>query len=74
MSAPSIGPNVPSIEKLRAMMSPSGIPSFNVGILVGPGFIPMDMIGIQTVFGLMPGAKIHLVWKSLDLVEGFPNW
>jgi hypothetical protein len=34
----------------------------------------MDMVGIQTVFGLMPGAEIHLLWKSTELVEGFPNW
>jgi transcriptional regulator GlxA family with amidase domain len=42
--------------------------------VIGPGFIPMDMVGIQTVFGLMPGAEIHLLWKDTDLVEGFPDW
>jgi len=34
----------------------------------------MDMVGIQTVFGLMPGAEILLVWKDSQPVEGFPNW
>jgi cyclohexyl-isocyanide hydratase len=34
----------------------------------------MDMVGVQTVFGLMPGARIYLVWKSLEPVEGFPAW
>jgi hypothetical protein len=50
------------------------VPAFRVGILIGPEFIPMDMVGIQTVFGLMPGAEIHLLWKTTELVEGFPSW
>ncbi len=66
--------NLPSIQKLRAATSPAGVAPFQVGIIVGPGFIPMDMVGVQTVFGLMPGAEIHLLWKSHELVEGFPNW
>ena len=66
--------DLPSIAQMRAMSSPPGVPTFNVGILVGPGFLPMDMVGIQTVFGIMPGARIHLLWKTHDLVEGFPNW
>ncbi|KAF2990389.1 DJ-1/PfpI family protein [Methylocystis sp. MJC1] len=66
--------SVPSIEKFRAMISPEGVAPLHVGIVIGPGFVPMDMVGIQTVFGLMPGTEIHLVWKSLDLVEGFPSW
>lgn len=66
--------DLPSLNKLRAGTSPAGTTPFRVGIVIGPGFIPMDMVGVQTVFGLMPGAEIHLLWKSLDLVEGFPNW
>lgn len=66
--------DLPSLNKLRADTSPAGIPPFRVGIVIGPGFIPMDMVGVQTVFGLMPGAEIHLLWKSVDLVEGFPSW
>lgn len=65
---------LPSLEKLRASTSPAGTLPFRVGIVIGPGFIPMDMVGVQTIFGLMPGAEIHLLWKSLDLVEGFPSW
>jgi cyclohexyl-isocyanide hydratase len=34
----------------------------------------MDMVGVQGVLGLMPGARIHLLWKSHDLVEGLPSW
>jgi transcriptional regulator GlxA family with amidase domain len=66
--------DLPSLNKLRAATSPEGVPAFRVGILIGPGFIPMDMVGIQTVFGLMPGAEIHLLWKTTELVEGFPSW
>jgi transcriptional regulator GlxA family with amidase domain len=74
MPEPKLKTNVPSIQKLRAATSPPGVPAFRVGIVIGPGFIPMDMVGIQTVFGLMPGAEIHLLWKTTELVEGFPNW
>ena len=56
------------------MTTPEGTAPFRVGILIGPGFIPMDIVGVQTVFGLMPGAEIYLCWKSLDQVEGFPGW
>ena len=66
--------DLPSIAHLRAATSPADAPAFNVGIIVGPGFIPMDIVGVQTVLGLMPGAQIHLLWKNLELVEGFPNW
>jgi transcriptional regulator GlxA family with amidase domain len=66
--------NLPSIRNLRAATSPAGVLPFRVGIVIGPGFIPMDMVGIQAVFGLMPGAEIHLLWKSTELVEGFPDW
>ena len=71
---PRLQTNLPSIQKLRAATSPAGVPPFRVGIVIGPGYIPMDMVGVQTVFGLMPGAEIHLLWKSTELVEGFPNW
>ena len=74
MSELRLQTNLPSIKSLRAATSPVGVPPFRVGIVIGPGFIPMDMVGIQTVFGLMPGAEIHLLWKSTELVEGFPDW
>jgi putative intracellular protease/amidase len=49
-------------------------PVFHVGIVIGPGFIPMDMVGVQTVFAVVPGAQVHLLWKEDELVEGYPNW
>jgi len=75
MSSPEIRPvRLPSIERLKALTSPPGSRPFRVGILIGPGFIPMDMMGVQTVFGLLPGCEIHLVWKSREPVEGLPSW
>lgn len=65
---------LPSLDRLRALTSPPGTRPFRVGILIGPGFVPMDMVGVQTVLGLMPGAEIHLLWKSRELVEGLPRW
>lgn len=66
--------DLPSLNHLRAATAPAGAPPFHVGILIGPGFIPMDMVGVQSVFAVTPNTKVHLLWKSHDLVEGFPNW
>jgi putative intracellular protease/amidase len=66
--------DLPSLNHLRAVAAPDGVRPFHVGIVIGPGFVPMDMVGVQTVLGLMSGAEIHLLWKTHDLVEGFPNW
>lgn len=63
-----------SYQRLAARLSPAGTPPFRVGIVIGPGFLPMDMVGVHAVFGFCPGAEIHLLWKTLDLVEGFPAW
>jgi putative intracellular protease/amidase len=68
------GSRTPSYQRLQALLSPSGSVPFRVGIVIGPGFLPMDMVGVQAVFGFLPGVEIHLLWKNLDLVEGFPSW
>ncbi|MDD2768599.1 MAG: DJ-1/PfpI family protein [Methylococcus sp.] len=65
---------LPSYERFVQAISPPGTKPFRVGILIGPGFLPMDMVGIHAVFGFCPGVEIHLLWKSLELVEGFPAW
>jgi len=65
---------LPSYQRFARAVSPPGTRPFRVGIVIGPGFLPMDMVGIQAVFGFCPGAEIHLLWKSLELVEGFPAW
>ncbi|BCP53805.1 dihydroxy-acid dehydratase [Kaistia sp. 32K] len=66
--------NLPSLNHLRSATTPKDAVPFRVGILIAPGFIPMDMAGIQAVFGAAPGAEIHLLWKTSEAVEGFPNW
>jgi hypothetical protein len=43
-----------------------------VAILVCPRFAPVDIIGLHTIFGLLPGAQVHLVWKNLDDIVGMP--
>ncbi|OAI26296.1 MULTISPECIES: DJ-1/PfpI family protein [Methylomonas] len=65
---------LPSYQRFAQAVSPPGTRPFRVGIVIGPGFLPMDMVGVQAVFGFCPGAEIHLLWKTLDLVEGFPAW
>lgn len=66
--------DIPSYAPFRANMAQAGKPVFRVGILTGPGFVPMDMVGVQTVFSLAPGAELHFLWKNQELVEGFPGW
>ncbi len=59
--------DLPSLSHLRSATTLEGAPPFHVSIVVGPGFVPMDIVGVQTVLGLVPGAKIHLLWKTDEL-------
>lgn len=45
-----------------------------IAILVCPGYAPADIIGLHTIFGILPGAHVHLVWKDLDEVVGIPTF
>lgn len=45
-----------------------------VAILVCPGFMPIDVVGLHTAFGMLPGTQVHLVWKNLDEVVGIPTF
>lgn len=65
---------ITSYDAMLAALSPEGVPPFRVGILVGPGFVPMDIVGIQTVLAMMPGSEIHFIWKDREVVEGFRSW
>ncbi len=40
----------------------------DVVMLVHPDMVALDLVGPQTVFGLMPGARLHLVGRSRDPV------
>lgn len=55
-------------------LSRTQIRPLQIGILVAPGFMPIDIISFQTSFGLMPEVTVHLVWKNLDEIEGSPNF
>jgi cyclohexyl-isocyanide hydratase len=66
--------HITSYDDMLAALAPEGVAPFHVGILVGPGFVPMDIIGVQTVLAMMPGSQIHLVWKDRNVVEGFRSW
>lgn len=65
---------ITSYDGMLAALAPEGIRPFHVGILAGPGFVPMDIIGVQTVLAMMPGSQIHFIWKNRDVVEGFRSW
>ena len=41
---------------------------FHIGLLVFPDITQLDMTGPYEVFIKFPDAKVHLVWKSRDLV------
>jgi transcriptional regulator GlxA family with amidase domain len=70
----SVKTDIPSLNRLREATAKKGAPPFRVGIVIGPGYFPLDMVGVQAVLGTMPGAEIYLVWKSREPVEGFRNW
>jgi len=36
-----------------------------IGFLIFPNMMPLDMVGPYEVFGKMPDTEVHLVWKSL---------
>lgn len=65
---------ITSYDDMLAALAPEDVRPFHVGILIGPGFVPMDIIGVHTVLGLMPGSQIHLIWKNQGVLEGFRSW
>jgi cyclohexyl-isocyanide hydratase len=40
----------------------------HIGLVLFPGLTQLDLTGPAEVFGRMPGAEIHLLWKTLDPV------
>jgi len=48
-------------------MAPSAKP-FRIGLLIFPEITQLDMTGPYEVFTKLPGAEVHLVWKSLEPV------
>lgn len=48
--------------------------TLEIAILVCPGYMPVDIIGFHTAFGLLPDVNLHLVWKNLDELAGMPHF
>lgn len=48
--------------------------NLEIAILVCPGYMPVDVIGFHTTLGILPGVNVHLVWKNLDEISGFPHF
>ncbi len=44
--------NITSYDGMVAALAPKDMPSFCVGILIGPNFAPIDIIGVQAVLGV----------------------
>lgn len=42
---------------------------FRIGFLLFPNITQLDLTGPYEMFAAMPGAKIHLIWKTLDPVK-----
>lgn len=42
--------------------------AFNVGLLLFPKLTQLDLTGPAEVFGRIPGAQVHLIWKDLEPV------
>ena len=42
--------------------------AFRIGLLLFPDITQLDMTGPYEVFTKLPGAEVHLVWKTLDPV------
>jgi cyclohexyl-isocyanide hydratase len=42
---------------------------FRIGFLLFPNITQLDLTGPHEVLSKIPGAKVHLIWKSLDPVK-----
>ncbi len=72
-SVASLSASLTSIA--RAQTQPAGptsatnaAPGLEIGMLVYPGMIALDLVGPQTVFALLPNARIHLLSKDMSPV------
>lgn len=48
--------------------------TLKVATLVCPDVFMPDVIGGQTVFGMVPDVQTYLVWKDLNPFNAMPNW
>ncbi|MGC7094682.1 DJ-1/PfpI family protein [Amycolatopsis lurida] len=52
----------------------ASMPEVTLAILVAPGYMPVDIIGMHTTFGMLPKVNAHLVWKNTDELTGMPTF
>jgi cyclohexyl-isocyanide hydratase len=45
---------------------------FAIGLLLFPDMTQLDLTGPYEVFWRMPGAQVHLLWKTIEPVRSFP--
>ncbi|MEM8532747.1 MAG: DJ-1/PfpI family protein [Chloroflexota bacterium] len=55
-------------------MDPQGTDKLQIGIFVSPDCYIPDIIGVYTVFSVVPNCDIHFIWENKDLIVGFPNF
>jgi putative intracellular protease/amidase len=51
------------------MMKAADYPNEQIALLIYPGFTALDMVGPQYAFGSMIGAKVHVVARTMEIVE-----
>ncbi|HHM5702872.1 TPA: DJ-1/PfpI family protein [Pseudomonas aeruginosa] len=44
-------------------------PKLQIGLVLFPNLTQLDLTGPAEVFGRLPGAQVHLLWKDLDPVS-----
>ncbi len=45
-----------------------------IGIFICPNCYIPDVIGVYSVFSVVPECDIHFIWQNKDIVVGFPNF
>ena len=55
-------------------MDPQGTDKLQIGISISPNCYIPDIIGVYTVFSVVPNCDIHFIWENKDLIVGFPNF
>ncbi|KAF3889296.1 MULTISPECIES: DJ-1/PfpI family protein [Nostocales] len=45
-----------------------------IGIFISPNCYIPDIIGVYTVFSVVPDCDIHFIWENTDLIVGYPNF
>lgn len=58
MTSKTMKTDIPSLNRLRAAAVETGAPPFEVGNVVGSGYFPLNMVGVQAILGTTPGAEI----------------